>query len=412
MKIRLFGILLLLVVGAAALFVALRPQTASGQQSQYLTATAARRTITSDAVATGNVAFSTVYGLSFGASPTIVSTATSSSSSSSSSSAGGGSASWTVKDVKATLGTAVRKGDVLATASAPDLTAQLNAADNQLRAAENNLANADDGVNNLTSSSTTAQVRAAWNAVYQARSAVQSQQQTISELKTELSNATLKAPVSGVVVAVNAVAGLPAPSGVAIEVGAAPMEVVGQYAESDLSSLALGQPATVSVSATGSSVQGKVVAIAPTASTSGGSSSVVTYDVTIQLDNPPAQVKPGMSADVSITTASAANVLAVPAVALSGSADGYTVDVMAADGSLRQVPVQVGLVTSSWAEIQDGLSEGDVVVTGTTSPRNSTTTTGGFGGFGGIGGFGGGAGNFRGNGGGTNRGNGGPVTNP
>jgi multidrug efflux pump subunit AcrA (membrane-fusion protein) len=169
----------------------------------------------------------------------------------------------------------------------------------------------------------------------------------------------------------------------------------------------------VTVSAAGATVPGTVVAIAPTASTSGGSSSVVTYDVTIALTNPPTQVKPGMSADVSVTTAAASDVVAVPSVALSGSAaSGYTVGVLAADGSVAQRAVEVGLVTSTWAEIRSGLSEGDRVVTGTATARQSTTGNGGFGvGIpGGGGGFGGRTGGgTRGGTGGTGTGGGGAA---
>jgi membrane fusion protein, macrolide-specific efflux system len=394
MKVRILGIFLLIAVGAAAVFVALRPPAAAGQQGQLLTATATRRNVTSDAVATGNVGFSTTYGLAFGTAPSIVATATSSSTSSSSGS-GGSSTTWTVKKVSVALGAAVKKGAVLATADATDLDTQLASARDQLRADDNRLTDANTQLSNATTTDTQRQAR---TAIYQARAAVRDQQRAITDLERQISLATLKAPADGVVVALNIVAGLPAPSGLAVEVGATPLEVVGSYAEADLGSLALAQPATVAVAAAGATVPGTVVAIAPTASSTSGSSSVVTYDVTIALTSPPASVKPGMSADVSITTASAEAVVAIPSVALGGSAaSGYTVEVVATDGSVAQRPVDVGLVTSSWAEIRSGLVEGDRVVTGTASARQATTTTGGFGGaITGPGALGGNRGNFGG----------------
>jgi len=406
MKLRLLALVLLVAVGAGAVFLAVRPPSAAGQQGQLLTATATRRTITQDAVATGNVAFATTWGIGFGAAPTVVSTATSSSSSGSSSGSSGSSTAWTVTAVKAKVGATVKKGEVLATATAADLQSQLTAANDQLRAAKNNLANATDGVNALTSSSSTTAVRGAWNQLYQARASEQSQERTIATLKQQLSYATIKAPAAGVVTAVNATVGLNAPSGAAVEIGATPLEVVGSYAETDLGSLAVGQPAVVTVSAAGANVPGTVVAIAPTASTSSGSNSVVTYDVTIALTDPPSAVKPGMSSNVSITTASASDVIAIPSVALTGTAGGYSVEVVTGDGVVNRESVDVGLVTSSWAEIRSGLDEGDVVVTGTASSRQgATTTTSGFGNIPGAGGFGVGGGRF---GGGNNgRGNGG-----
>ena len=100
-----------------------------------------------------------------------------------------------------------------------------------------------------------------------------------------------------------------------------------------------------------------------------------------------------MSASISVTTASASDVLAIPAIALNGTSGDYTVNVVASDGSVTAVPVQVGLVTTSLAEITSGISVGDRVETGTSTARSGTTTTG-------TGGFGGG-GNFPRGGGGT-----------
>jgi hypothetical protein len=80
--------------------------------------------------------------------------------------------------------------------------------------------------------------------------------------------------------------------------------------------------------------------------------------------------------------------------------------VMGADGVPTARPVQVGLVTSSLAEITSGLTEGETVVTGVNATRTGTAATagglgGGFGGGGGLGiPVGGGGGQFRGGGGG------------
>jgi macrolide-specific efflux system membrane fusion protein len=103
---------------------------------------------------------------------------------------------------------------------------------------------------------------------------------------------------------------------------------------------------------------------------------------------------------VAVITAQAANVIAVPAIALQGSAGSYSVLVIGSSGSPQAVPVQVGLVTTSLAEIQSGVSEGETVATGTVSARTSTTTTTGGGvAIPGLGGGGGGGGFGRGGGG-------------
>jgi len=165
-------------------------------------------------------------------------------------------------------------------------------------------------------------------------------------------------------------------------------------AEADLPRVSVGQAASVTITAVGGTSKGKVASIAPTAT--GGNSSVVTYAVVVSLSGVPADARAGMTASVSLTVASATNVLAVPAIALISGTDGYSVRIMGANGSVTSQAVTVGLVTSSLAEIKSGLSEGQNVVIGVSTARASTGTTTG-GGFGGLGGaLGGGGGGFRG----------------
>jgi len=128
---------------------------------------------------------------------------------------------------------------------------------------------------------------------------------------------------------------------------------------------------------------------------------VVSYTVTVDLTNPPATLRAGMSAQVSVTTAQASAVLAVPTAALQSLAEGEAVDVLAPDGRPRSQIVTVGLITSSFTEIQAGLAEGDRVIVGTATQRQ-TGLPGAFPGggvrFGGGGGGGGGGGTNAGGG--------------
>ena len=89
------------------------------------------------------------------------------------------------------------------------------------------------------------------------------------------------------------------------------MQVTASFAETDLASLKAGQDAAVSIAATADTVDGTVTAIDPVASNT-GTSSVVTYSVTMTLKDVPDLVKTGMSADVSVTTALATGVIADP----------------------------------------------------------------------------------------------------
>ena len=227
-----------------------------------------------------------------------------------------------------------------------------------------------------------------------------SAQESVRQAQIQVAAATLTAPADGTVAAVSVAAGVLAPSGNAILIEVGPMQATASFPESAIATLKVGQAAQVTVTALGTTpIAGTVTQISPTAATAAGGSSVVTYAVQITLPNAPATVLSGMSASVAVTTAQSTNVIAVPAIALVGSTGNYGVRVFAADGTSQVVAVQVGLVTTSLAEIKSGISEGDTVAIGTVSARTSTTTTPGGGGVaipgiggGGGGGFGRGAG--------------------
>ena len=210
------------------------------------------------------------------------------------------------------------------------------------------------------------------------KAAVAQAQQAVTTAKAALRYTSLVSPVAGVVVAVNVTTGLAAPSGAAITVRSNDLQVTASVTESDLPSIALGQDATVTITALAEEITGKVARIDQTPAAS--SSGVVSYGIVLSLPGAPAGTVPGMSAEIAITTASASDVLAVPAIALTTTTDGsYTVRVLDASGQPTSVVVEVGLITSSLAEIKGGISEGTAVVTGTASDRtssgSSTTTT-------------------------------------
>ena len=230
------------------------------------------------------------------------------------------------------------------------------------------------------------------------QSSVATAQSAVNSAQAAVNAASITAPSDGLIIAVNLLTGVNAPtSGYAVEESVGPMVANASFSESDVTKLKVGQTANVTVSAAGKSVAGTLTQIVPVASTSGGSSSVASYAVTVTLTDPPDTVFSGMSATVTVTTNSVASALRVPATALSGNAtSGYTVQVLNGT-AVQTVSVQVGLVTSSYAQITSGLSDGEAVITGSTTTKNSSTTsnnssgvnlgglTGNNGGFGGPG---------------------------
>jgi macrolide-specific efflux system membrane fusion protein len=333
----------------------------------YLTGAVTTGDVTDEVAATGSVAASASYGVSFGA-PAHLAGAT----------AASGSTTWRVTSLKVKPGDTVKKGAVLATADTTDLKRQLADANTALTTAKIQLSIAKTDRSNAT---TTATIRQTRIGVYNAQTQVATAQKARDDLLEQFKLATLTAPIDGIVTTVNIVNGLDAPSGDAIVIDAPTFQITTDVVESDLAAMAVGQTAAVTISAVDATVDGKVTAIAPTAAgnTTGG---VVSYAVTVSLANAPAAVRAGMTADVTITIDSATGVMTIPAAALRGTTGAYTVLVLGADGTPTAQPVEVGLVTNTTAEVKSGLTLGQEVVTGVSTPQTTTTTAGG-GGFGG-----------------------------
>ena len=371
MKLKILAIVALGVVGVGATFVAVGGLPASAASTtQYLTGAVTTGDVTDDVAATGTVATTASYGTSFGSSAHLAGAT-----------ADGGTTTWRVTQVKVKVGDTVKKGDVLAIADTTDLKRQLTDATAALSNAKIQLTIAKE---ELADATTTAAKRQATMNRNNAETGVSNARKARADLINQINLATLTAPIDGIVTEVNVVAGLQAPSGDAIVIDAATFEVTAEFGESDLAAMAVGQTATVSIAAVDAKLNGKVSAIAPTTEgdTSGG---VVSYAVTVSIDDPPATVRAGMTADVTITIDSVTNVMTVPAGALRGTAGNYSVLVLGSDGTPTAVPVQVGLVTNTTAEIKSGLAVGQEVVTGVNTAQNGTTTpNGGLGGGGTI----------------------------
>ncbi len=238
-------------------------------------------------------------------------------------------------------------------------------ASNQVAAAKLGVTSANLTYEGTTDVDTSAVVAADRAAVVQAESVV-------ADAEGTLERATLTAPIDGIVSSVTIEPGDSA-SGIVIVVRGSDVQVVASITESDLPSVQVGQPAEVRIPALDAVVGGKVDSV-DVAGATRSASGVVSYEVVISLDTAPELVAPGMTADVDITTDSAPAVLAVPVTAIGGAPGAYTVQVLDGPDRARTVPVEVGLMTPSLAEIRSGLTAGMVVVTGTASARDLVTT--------------------------------------
>ena len=157
-----------------------------------------------------------------------------------------------------------------------------------------------------------------------------------------------------------------------------PLVATAPVSQADISSLKVGQKATLTVtSATSVSFTGTVAKIdtepaSSSSSTSGSSSSsTVDYTVTFRLGSVPTAVKSGMTGSLTVTIAKRSNVLVVPTSALTGSS--YVRVMVHGKPVYRQV--STGMATSSLTQILSGLAAGEVVMTGTYSPSATASAT-------------------------------------
>lgn len=198
----------------------------------------------------------------------------------------------------------------------------------------------------------------------------------LAQARLRLEKATLTAPVAGAVTFVGVQPGeiANASQPVIVLSDLATLEVKVSLDETDVVEVSVGQEVRVRVDAfPGVEMMGEVTYIAPVAQELSG---VVLYPVIVQLTLPgpsaSAQipsVRAGMTADVSIVTASREHALIVPLRAIKTEGERAYVDRLVGD-QLQRVPVSLGLMTDAEVEITDGLSTGDTVVVVASAAQN------------------------------------------
>ena len=137
-------------------------------------------------------------------------------------------------------------------------------------------------------------------------------------------------------------------------------EAVIPFEESDAAKIAAKQRVSVSFDAIpGLTEGGTVVSVAPSATAIAG---VISYYVTIRLDDADPRLRDGQTARAEVITAERTNVLSVPNGAVRRQGDTDTVIVVDPDGRQLIVTFQPGLVGADRTEVLSGLSEGQRVV--------------------------------------------------
>jgi HlyD family secretion protein len=235
--------------------------------------------------------------------------------------------------------------------------------------------------------------------LHQAEANVKIKEGALEKVKADLDHCTITSPIDGIVISRNVdvgqtvAASLQAPVIFQIANDLAKMQIDANVAEADVGGVAVDQDVDFTVDAfPARTFQGKVVQVRNAPITV---QNVVTYDTVIGVRNPDLKLKPGMTANVSITVAHKDDVLQIKNAALryrppdatpveirrtstsragrpgegrsstahEGRAE-RTVYVLPG-GASRPRPVQIktGISDGIMTEVLNGLKEGDRVVT-------------------------------------------------
>ena len=227
-------------------------------------------------------------------------------------------------------------------------------------------------------------------------------QAALTHAENRLTNSVITAPWEGVITFINAEAGQSTNANTPIMeiVDTSVVEIDGVVDEIDVLFVQLGSSALVTMDALpGEFLQGEVSFIATEPDTQQG---VVSFPIRILISLPQGLELPeGLSAVANVVIREDRGVLMVPINSLYGSFDEPTVRVVE-NGQVKDVPVVLGNSDDFWIVVNEGISEGDLVIMESEGSQSSQFNFGGnfraIGGFTGGGGFGG-----RGGGGGGRR---------
>jgi len=156
--------------------------------------------------------------------------------------------------------------------------------------------------------------------LHQAEAQVQIKEASLERAKVDLARCTIYAPVDGIVISRSVdvgqtvAASMNAPTLFVIANDLTKMQIDSNVSEADVGAVEQGQQVSFSVDAfPNRTFTGKVIQIRNAAITV---QNVVTYDTVVEVNNPDLKLKPGMTANISITTGKRTGVLKVPNAAL------------------------------------------------------------------------------------------------
>jgi HlyD family secretion protein len=208
--------------------------------------------------------------------------------------------------------------------------------------------------------------------VAEAQANVAQSQAAVERADEELRNATIRAPIQGMVLSRDVELGSPVSS--ILNMGAAATLVMtlgdiervfvrGKVDEADIGRVRLGQAARIGVETfKDRRFDGKVTQISPIGVEK---DNVTTFEVEVSIDNPGIELKANMTANAEIVLEEHANSLIIPEAAVIYDADKRAfVEVPAPgeDTGRRRVAVKLGVGSGTKTQVLDGLKAGDRVI--------------------------------------------------
>jgi RND family efflux transporter MFP subunit len=175
-----------------------------------------------------------------------------------------------------------------------------------------------------------------------------------------LSNCTVTAPIDGYITSLNVQEGGMAsqamPSATVSNIDA--LQITTNVSENMIDNIAAGDAAAVYIRAVSEEPFAGVIRSVVPAPSAG----TTTYPVVIELPNGDSRLKPGMFAEIRMTTDRAADAVVIPSDAVLIKTGREVVAVIGADDKVRLVQVETGLDNGSLVEVKSGLKDGDTVV--------------------------------------------------
>jgi len=234
---------------------------------------------------------------------------------------------------------------------------------NQIDKARNSVKSAQDALNLAQAQLTLKKAGPQSYDIKAARARVARSQASLAKAIADLEDTIIRAPVDGTITEVNAEIGeqtsLAQP--VIKMISNSKLEIKVNVPESDIAKIKIGQPVDITLDAFGDeTVFGGTVTFIDPAETI--IQDVVYYQVKVQFNELREDIKPGMTANVTIIVNKKDDVLRLPLRAVKRQNDQAIVRVLVAQQP-QDRQVKLGLRGNDYVEILDGLQAGEQVIT-------------------------------------------------